>query len=300
MKIAVTGGTGFIGGHLVKHLINQGHEVLVISRSAESKVSGAAVVSWDEIEREPARLEGVDAIVNLAGETINQRWTRPAKERILQSRLKAASRMADAVSRLERKPEVIVNGSGMSIYGTSEEDSFDEQSPARLTDFLAAVVERWEEAAEAIQVPRLIKLRVGLVLGADGGAFPLMKLPYQLGVGGRLGSGRQWMSWIHIEDMVRLIDYCIRNSQLSGPVNATAPHPVTNDDFGRTLGRVMKRGHYFPVPSFVFKLLLGELSVLLLEGQRVLPRRAMECGFKFKYPNLQEALENLTAKKRRE
>ncbi|GIP32722.1 TIGR01777 family oxidoreductase [Paenibacillus sp. J2TS4] len=295
MKIAITGGTGFIGKHLIRYLADQGDEIIVISRSSSSNVPGAEVLSWGELEAVPGRLEGVDAIVNLAGETINQRWSPAAKERILQSRLDAAAAIARAVASMERKPEVVVNGSGMSIYGISDEETFDERSPARLTDFLAGVVDRWEQAAEEIQDTRLVKLRVGLVLGADGGAFPRMKLPYKLGVGGRLGSGKQWMSWIHIEDMVRLIDFCIRHRQVTGPINATAPHPVMNDEFGRTLGRVMGRGHYFPVPSIVFKLLFGELSILLLEGQKVLPSKALQYGFDYRSPELQPALANLTA-----
>jgi len=294
MNIAITGGTGFIGSHLAGYYAGNGDEVFVITRSGrrESK-SGVTYISWQEAENTPERLEGVQAIVNLAGESINQRWTRAAKERILGSRLQAADRVARLVEQLREKPEVVVNASGISIYGTSETDTYDETSPPRVVDFLSGVVEKWEQAIDGIQSPRVIKLRVGIVLGRDGGAFPKMAIPYKLGVGGRVGSGRQWLSWIHIEDMVRMIDFCIRNPRIRGPVNATAPNPVTYEEFGRTLGKIMRRPHYFPVPAALLKLVFGELSVLLLEGQKVIPRAVLEHGFDFRYPTIETALRQL-------
>jgi len=207
--------------------------------------------------------------------------------------LQAADRVARLVEQLREKPEVVVNASGISIYGTSETDTYDETSPPRVVDFLSGVVEKWEQAIDGIQSPRVIKLRVGIVLGRDGGAFPKMAIPYKLGVGGRVGSGRQWLSWIHIEDMVRMIDFCIRNPRIRGPVNATAPNPVTYEEFGRTLGKIMRRPHYFPVPAALLKLVFGELSVLLLEGQKVIPRAVLEHGFDFRYPTIETALRQL-------
>ncbi|MFC5648317.1 TIGR01777 family oxidoreductase [Paenibacillus solisilvae] len=292
MKVAVTGGTGFVGGHLVDALRQRGDEVWIISRSKGKSESRSDVhrVTWSEIAVSPSRLDGIDAIVNLAGESINQRWTEAAKTRILQSRLDAASRIEHLVASLNVKPDVVVNASGISIYGMSRSDTFDESSPWNISDFLSSVVEKWEAAADRINVFRLVKLRVGLVLGKGGGAFPLMSLPYKLFAGGKVGSGKQWMPWLHIEDMVRLILFCIDNPNLEGPVNACAPHPVTNDAFGRALGRALGRPHWFPVPAFILKTVLGELSLLLLEGQRAVPRKAMEHGFTFSYPTIESAM----------
>lgn len=294
MKIAIAGGTGFIGKHLTEYFIRNGDSVILISRSLSAdRRRNVDTVAWNELEQTADRLEGVDAIVNLAGESINQRWTQAAKSRILQSRLDTAARVQQIVERMEQKPSVVVNASGMSIYGTSETATFDESSPKRLTDFLAETVDKWEEAIDRIQGTRVVKLRVGVVLGNDGGAFPKMALPYKLWAGGRIGSGRQVLSWVHIDDMVRLIDFCIKRNDIAGPVNATAPHPVTNDEFGRALGKAMGRPHYFPVPEFIFKLAFGELSVLLLEGQRVIPRALLDRGFEFRYPTIDRAMAQL-------
>lgn len=294
MKIAITGGTGFIGKHLASFYLKEGDEVMLISRTSTGQViEGTTTLTWDSLSNNPAQLEGVHAIINLAGESINQRWSDQAKERIVQSRLTSASAIAAIVDRLEHKPEVVVNASGMSIYGISETDTYDEYSPANVGDFLSSVVKEWEQAADSIQHTRIVKIRVGIVLGLDGGAFPTMALPYKLFVGGKIGSGRQWMSWIHIDDMVGLIDYCIRNSDISGPVNATAPSPVRNAEFGRTLAEVLHKPNLFPIPSFVFKLLFGELSTLLLDGQRVLPQVLLDHGYEFRYPHLDKALRDL-------
>ncbi|MFD0717383.1 TIGR01777 family oxidoreductase [Paenibacillus sp. GCM10027626] len=296
MHIAVTGGTGFVGRNLIEALIQRGDRVTLISRSAANKSIHAGLqhaVTWKELEQDPSMLEGVDAIVNLAGESINQRWTAAAKQRILQSRLDAAASIAALVDRLRRKPEVVINASGISIYGASDNAAVDESSPHRLTDFLGTVVEQWEDAADRIQASRLIKLRISVVLGNNGGAFPLMALPYRLFAGGRVGSGRQWLSWIHIEDIVCLIMFCIDNKDIQGPVNASSPEPVTNEEFGKTIGKAMGRPHWIPVPAFAMKLLFGEMSVLLLEGQQALPNQAVKHGFHFLYPTLAAAAKDL-------
>lgn len=291
LRIAIGGGTGFVGSALVRHLTERGDEVILLSRTTSGGLRDRLPsVAWDRLIADRERLEGLDAIVNLAGESINQRWTEQAKRRILQSRLDAAAKLAELVDRLQSKPKVVVNGSGMSVYGTSETDEYDESAPARVVDFLSGVVVEWEKAARAIQAPRLVLLRIGLVLEKTGGALPLMALPYRLGVGGRVGSGRQWVSWIHLDDIVRLIVFCIDNPGLSGPINATAPHPVTNDSFGRALAETLRRPHWFPVPAFAFRLAFGELADLLLTGQRVLPLAALEHGFRYRYPTIGEAL----------
>ncbi|SFJ76890.1 TIGR01777 family oxidoreductase [Thermoflavimicrobium dichotomicum] len=294
MKIAVTGATGFIGKELTQFFLEKGYEVVGISRTSNSTQQPAVpFITWEKLESQPTLLENVDAIVNLAGESIDQRWTKTAKERILGSRLTVAERLKHVVSQLGQKPKVLVNASGISIYGISETETFDENSPACITDFLASVVEKWEEAVDQIPIDRTVKLRIGVVLGNRGGAYPKMILPYKWGVGGRVGSGRQWLSWIHIEDMVRLIEFCINNENIEGPVNATAPNPVTNDQFGRTVAQILKRPHWFPVPAALMKLIFGELSVLLLEGQRVIPKKLLDHGFQFYYPTILDAVKDL-------
>lgn len=296
MKIAVTGGTGFVGANLVDALLARGDEVWIISRSKGKQADGRTGlhrITWSELSVSPSQLEGTSAIVNLAGESINQRWTEAAKERILQSRLDATSQIEHLVASLTIKPDVVVNASGISIYGMSLTETFDETSPWNVSDFLSSVVEKWESAADQINVSRLVKLRVGLVLGTDGGAFPLMALPYKLFAGGRVGTGRQWMPWLHIVDMTRLIMFCIDNPNIKGAVNACSPNSVTNDTFGRALGSALGRPHWFPVPALMLKTVLGELSLLLLEGQRAVPCNALDHGFTFIYPTIESAMKQL-------
>lgn len=297
MKIAVFGGSGFIGGHLIRELVEQGEEVVNISRSLKANIQDHVQnVTWQDIEVNPEILDGLDAFVNLAGESINQRWTKAAKERILQSRLDATNRIARLVRTIKNKPEVIINGSGMSIYGYSDMETFDEKSPRKLTDFLGRTVDEWEKAVNRIQGVRIVKLRIGLVLGKDGGAFPLMVLPYRLFAGGKIGSGRQIHSWIHIKDMVGMIKYCILHKEVNGAINCTAPKSVTNDELGRTIGKVLGRPHWFRAPSFMFKLILGEMSEVILKGQRVLPKRMLEYGYVFSYATLERALKHILIK----
>lgn len=291
MKIAISGGTGFIGSRLVRYLESCGDEVILISRATSGGIRDRLrTVGWDRLVEEKEKFEGLDGIVNLTGETINQRWTPGAKARVLESRLEAVAKLAALVETLKEKPKAVVNGSAVGIYGTSETDVFDESSPVRSSDFLSGVVTKWEQAAEAIPVARLVLLRTGLVLAADGGALPLMALPYKLGAGGKVGSGRQWMSWIHADDIVRLIRFCLERPEIRGPVNATAPHPVTNDRFGQSLGSALRRPHWIPAPAFALRLVLGEMADLLLTGQNVVPRKAMEHGFAFRYSQAEDAL----------
>lgn len=293
MRVAVTGGTGFVGRALVKALLERGDEVWIVSRKPAEN-DKLHHVTWDELSVSAERLEGIDVIVNLAGESINQRWTEAAKQRILQSRIDAASRIAIVIEKLVKKPEAVINASGISAYGSSLTGTFDEDSPLKANDFLSGVVEHWEKAADTIPVKRLVKLRVGVVLNKSGGAFPLMSLPHRLFAGGRLGSGSQWLSWIHLEDMVRLLLFCMDHTDMRGPVNASAPKPVTNDRFGRALGKAFGRPHWLPAPAFALKAALGEMSSLLLDGQRALPRKALEHGFVFKYPTIESAMKQLS------
>ncbi|MWC30099.1 TIGR01777 family oxidoreductase [Paenibacillus sp. MMS18-CY102] len=298
MRIAITGGTGFIGQALVEALTARGDEAIVLTRSipVPSKQLGQAkYLTWDEATN-PANLGTLDAIVNLAGETISRRWTTEGKKQILNSRLQAASRVADITAAQPVRPRVVVNASGISVYGSTEDRIVDESSPPG-HDFLSDVVVQWEAAADRIPADRIVKLRTGVVLDAEGKAFSLMAMPYKLFVGGKVGSGKQWLSWIHREDMIRLILFSLDNEQLSGPINACAPQPVTNDTFGRALGKAFRRPHWFPVPAFAFRILFGEMSSLLLEGQRALPKQAVQAGFAFRHPDINEALSAIAQKR---
>ncbi|MFC5701909.1 TIGR01777 family oxidoreductase [Cohnella faecalis] len=304
MRLLLCGGTGFIGVALTEALLARGDEVWVITRkkpaasaNVDSEGKGertARYMTWEEWGTNPNGAGPIDAIVNLAGETISQRWTEAAKRRIVSSRVHAAERVAENIARMSPAPEVVVNASGISLYGHSGELVFDESFPAEPEDFLGTTVIAWEAAADLIPVPRLVKLRIGLVLAARGGAFPLLRLPYRLFGGGRMGDGKQGMPWIHLQDMVGLILFSIDNKSIAGPLNAVGPAPVSNDQFGRALGRVTGRPHWFPVPARLLKLVLGEMSTLVLTGQKAIPRKALENGYRFAYSNLEDALRDVT------
>jgi uncharacterized protein (TIGR01777 family) len=299
MRVAIAGGTGFIGSALTEALLKRNDEVTIISRSNANEPlerSGITRITWTQLEAAPALLEGMDAIVNLTGESINQRWTAAAKQRVMDSRTTAAARISKLLLALENKPPLVINASGISAYGISSTEIFDESSPFNVTDFLSEVVQRWEQAADAIPAERLVKLRVGVVLDKKAGAFPLMALPYRLFGGGKIGSGKQWLSWIHLEDMIRLIVFIIDNDQIRGPVNGSSPDPVTNEVFGRAIGKAMGRPHWFPVPAFLMRLLFGEMSTLLLDGQRALPRKALDHGFTFRFPTVDSAMNDLVGR----
>ncbi|MEX2462312.1 MAG: TIGR01777 family oxidoreductase [Paenibacillaceae bacterium] len=293
MKIAISGGSGFIGTHLIRYLLKQQVEILLISRTKKSPSQNVVCITWEELERDSQSLENLDAWINLAGETLNQRWTAAAKTRIIDSRIATIQHIAKLIEKLQNKPKVMINSSAIGIYGTSEMETFTEESITHATDFLSDVVEQWEKATELFKGMRVVRLRTGLVLGMDGGALPSMIMPYRFGVGGRVGKGTQWISWIHMQDLVRLFEYCIATEHVSGAVNATSPHPVTMDQFGRTISMVWHRPHLFPVPSFVLKLLFGEMSILVLEGQRVLPQVLLAQGYVFDFTNLEAALKQL-------
>jgi uncharacterized protein (TIGR01777 family) len=297
MKYIICGGSGFIGSELTEYWLHSGHQVLSVGRKIpENKPAhpGLSYLTWDNLQSNPEAAEGADALVNLAGASLSQRWTPGGKQAIMQSRLETVAAAGKLLNSLQHKPQVVVQSSAVAIYGTSLQDTYNETSPSRVVDFPSEVVKTWEDAAdEAYPGIRLVKLRTGVVLGNESGAFPKMKLPYSLGFGGRIGSGKQWLSWIDLTDIVRLIDFCIVHPELEGPVNATAPQPVTNEQFGRMIGTVYHRPHWFPVPAFLLKAAVGELSEILLEGQRVLPEKAVSHGFTFTYPTLQPALEHL-------
>lgn len=295
MKIAISGGTGLVGQALSTELIRNGHEVFILTRSKTNISANPQFVQWLNDGDQPENaLEGVDAIVNLAGATINNRWTDEYKHKILESRLRATSEINRIIEELNQKPTVLINASAVGYYGTSMTAEFSEQS-AQGNDFLAETVARWETAASAANNlgVRVVLCRFGVILDKKGGALPRMALPYKLFGGGTIGSGQQWLSWIHIKDVVGGIMFAIENKQLSGPVNFSASEPVRMDQFGKTLAKVIHRPHWMPVPSVMLKLLLGEMSILVLEGQRVLPEKLLSAGYVFLFPHLQDALNDI-------
>ncbi len=307
MKCVIFGGTGFIGQALTSYWLKEGHEVMIVSRKKGSVAKGSAdsppepaYWTWDELGTDPSPLEGARVYVNLAGATLSQRWSHKAKQSILESRLKTTREVARLSRIFTSGPEVIVQASAVGIYGTSLTRAFTEthRQEQRNSDFLSSVTEQWEAAAdEGFKDTRLVKLRTGVVLGNHGGAFPLMRLPFLLGVGGKIGSGRQWVPWIHLHDQVRLIDFCVKHPSLSGPVNAVSPNPASNKQFGSCIARLYRRPDWLPLPGPMLKLLLGEMSLLLLEGQKVIPEAALQAGFTFAYPGLEEALTELKSRK---
>ncbi|BCG57843.1 TIGR01777 family oxidoreductase [Paenibacillus sp. URB8-2] len=297
MKAIICGGTGFIGTALTHYWLQAGHEIIIVGREAPKEAITHPKLlyrTWEGLADYPEPAEDTHVLVNLAGASLSQRWNEHGKSLIRQSRIGTVAAAGKLLSLLKSKPQVIIQASAVAIYGTSFSETFDESSAPRVMDFPSEVVKTWEDAADqAYQGIRLVKLRTGVVLGNEGGAFPKMKLPYMLGFGGKIGSGRQWLSWIHLADMVALIDYCAACSDISGPVNATAPDPVTNDRFGTAVGQVYRRPHWFPLPAFLLKAVLGELSEILLKGQRVLPAKLLQHGFVFAYPDLPKALRQL-------
>lgn len=298
MHIVIAGGTGFVGNALTANLTADGHRVTVLTRDPDTKPPKPNVtyVKWLTGNNPPANeLRNVDAIVNLAGASINSgRWTTKRKKEILHSRIHATEAVIDIMKRLPVKPSVLVNASAIGYYGMSETETFTEESIVEADDFLAGVVRRWEEEARMAENEgiRTVVARFGVILGIDG-ALPRMVLPYKLWAGGTVGSGRQWLSWVHIDDVVGIIRLAIENTDIKGPLNVTAPEPERMKEFGETIGQVMNRPHWIPVPAFVMRTALGEMSNLLLKGQRVLPEKATEQGYTFRYPRLHLALQQL-------
>jgi uncharacterized protein len=297
MKIAIVGATGFVGSRLVEQLQTQGHQVKILTRQpggATSRFPQAEVIGYTPLQSGEWQksISGCDAVVNLAGEPIaEKRWTPAQKQTILDSRKLGTQKIVEAISQADIKPPVLINSSAIGYYGTSETAKFDETSAAG-KDFLAEVCTAWETAAQAVTASgtRLVILRMGIVLGENGGALGKMLAPFSAFVGGPIGSGKQWFSWIHRDDVVKLIITAITDSQMQGVYNATAPNPVTMQDFAHTLGTVMSRPSWLPVPNFALEAMLGEGAIVVLQGQQVIPTHTIAQGFSFQYPQLQPAL----------
>jgi uncharacterized protein len=302
MKIVIAGGTGLIGKALSNYLYKLDHEVIILTRQnvTPSSSVGPRYISWLNKESHSIveELTDVDAIINLAGSTINSRWTNKGKEKIVSSRLHVVEELNKVIYALPEKPKVFINASAVGYYGTSEEQTFTENSVIPGSDFLAQTVVKWETAVRKIENMgvRTVYCRFGVVLDSNEGALPRMVLPYRFLIGGTIGNGKQWLSWIHLQDVVRAILFSIENRDVKGPVNFTAPEPVRMQEFGKTLATVLNRPHWLPLPGFVLKMLLGEMSLLVLKGQRVLPEALLNHGFSFHYPHLHTALKDIFKK----
>ncbi|MBS4202268.1 TIGR01777 family oxidoreductase [Bacillus sp. FJAT-49732] len=298
MHIVIAGGSGFVGNALQERLLKDGHEITILTRNREKITESNLLraVEWLNPNSKPEKhLKNVDAIVNIAGESLNGfRWTKAKKKRIVESRIRATREIVRIIGALDQMPKVLVNGSAVGYYGMSDEDTFTEESKTHANDFLASVVRKWEEEtaqAEKFGI-RTVYARLGVVLG-KGGALPLMALPYKMGFGGRVGSGNQWVPWVHQDDVAGLFLFAIENESISGPLNVTAPNLVKNNEFSKMIGRVLHRPHWFPVPSIAMKVILGEMSEMLLRGQCVVPEKALQFGYTYQYPKLELALENI-------
>jgi uncharacterized protein (TIGR01777 family) len=296
LRVAVSGASGLIGTALSVALERDGHAVLPLVRA---RTAGPGEIAWEpEAGRiDAAALEGLDAVVHLAGENVAQRWTSRVRERILQSRVRGTRLLADTLASLRRPPEVLVSASAVGYYGDRGDELLDESSTPG-NDFLAGVAEAWEGAAKPAAEAgiRVAHPRFGVVLSPAGGALKRMLPAFRLGAGGRVGSGRQWMSWIALDDAVDALRFVIDTPGLAGPIDFTAPEPVTNEEFTRVLSRVLGRPAFLEIPAVALRLLFGEMADrTLLASQRARPTRLLGAGFSFRHPSLEDALTALLA-----
>ncbi|MEB3280410.1 MAG: TIGR01777 family oxidoreductase [Lyngbya sp.] len=304
MKVAITGATGFVGTRLVERLHAEGHQVLVFTRNPEraqrifprSAYPSLEIVGYTPTESGSWQqaIAGCQGVVNLAGASIAEgRWTPQRKQEILNSRVQGTEKLVEAIFQADPKPSVLINSSAIGYYGTSETATFDETSPPG-DDFLAQVCQGWESAAEKVKEAgtRLVIVRTGIVLGM-GGALGKMLTPFKLFAGGPIGSGRQWFSWIHRDDLVKLMIFALTHPEVEGVVNGTAPNPVRMEQLCNTLGEVLHRPSWLPVPDFALETLLGDSAKLVLEGQQVIPKRTVSYNFNYQYPTVKPALEDI-------
>ena len=299
MNIVVSGGTGFIGRPLCRLLIEHGHDVTVLSRRRDENAadSRATIVYWDGVTHGTweRALMSANAVINLAGTPIaDRRWTTKRKEVLIESRVGTTRLLIEAMSALPQGPETLINGSAIGFYGPRDDQPLRETA-APGSGFLTDLCRRWEQQAMLAERlgSRVVCLRTGMVLGKQGGALPRMLLPFRLFMGGPIGSGDQWISWIHLDDLTRLIHWLLITPHITGGVNAVAPHPVTMREFAATVGSVLKRPSWLPVPAWALRLALGELATLMTTGQRVIPIVALQNGFEFRPPSLFMALAQL-------
>ncbi|SET39319.1 hypothetical protein SAMN05421676_104276 [Salinibacillus kushneri] len=303
MNVLIAGGTGFIGHHLVQSMIQQEHHIYILTRSYGKREKSPFLhyITWfTQDEHTLPNLPQIDVIINLAGEPINKgRWTSNKKKKIYESRKQTTRKMIRIMKELETKPKVFINASAIGIYGYSYHKEFTEESDSLQNGFPARVCRMWEqEASQAEQLGiRTVIARLGIVLGDDGGALPRMMMPYHLFAGGKVASGEQWVSWIHMNDLVRLFHYIIQQETIKGPINITAPHPVQMNELGKRIGQALRRPHWFPAPAWMLKMVFGEMSEFLTEGQKVVPKKALMYGFEYRYSTCKQALQQILATK---
>ncbi len=301
MKVFITGGTGLIGKLLVKRLLERGDDVIVLTRNAEKarKFFVDKVVVVEGNPSEPGEwqkeISGTDAIINLAGEPVTKkRWNDKEKKRIYDSRINAANSVVQGIKNAEIKPKVLINASAVGYYGFQKDEREINENETSGRDFLAKLCVEWEDAARIAEKDgiRVVRLRIGIVFAENGGALSKMVTPFKLYAGGPIGNGKQWLPWIHIDDIIGLILFSLDN-EVSGVFNATAPNPVKMKSFAETMGKITHRPSWLPVPSITLKATLGEVADVITSGQRAIPQRALEKGYEFEFPDLEGALKNL-------
>ena len=296
MKILITGASGLVGTAMIPTLKAKGHEIFRLVRKTPKS---ADEIQWDAekgfSEAEQAKLKNFDAVVHLAGDSVaSENWSEEKKRKIRESRTVGTRVLVDALRKCANPPKILVSASAEGFYGRRGDEILTEDS-AKGEGFLADVCAEWE--AEAMRAEdfgaRVVTPRIGVVLTKDGGALEKMLTPFKFGVGGTIGSGKQWMSWIALDDLINIFHFALENAELNGAINATAPNPVTNEEFTKTLGKVLSRPTILPIPAFGIKFLFGEMGeTLLLEGTRVLPKRLQDAGFEFQFANLEDALKH--------
>lgn len=292
-RILITGGTGFIGKYLGEKLMREGHFLSIVTRSPEAykneEAKNQKFISWDDIT---SVIENIDVVINMAGENLfGQRWTDAVKKRLYESRILTTRKLVDAIRASVNKPDVFISTSGVNYYRDSGDDVISEESDSG-DDFLANLCKDWEKEAELASTlgVRVVIARFGIVLEKDGGVIEKMKLPFNLFLGGPIGSGDQYMPWIHMEDLCRILIFAMENDQLTGALNACSPEPVTMNDFANALGKVMNRPSFFRVPEFVLNIVLGEAAVPVTGSLRVQPKVLQKSGFEFEFDDIELAL----------
>lgn len=300
-RIIITGATGLIGRKLVRALIQRGDDVIVFSRDAEKAISyfpkAMESVEWNyqHPEQWKYKIENSDAVVHLAGVNLfAKRWNDEFKKSIIESRQVSTMNLADAIKSCDKKPEVFISASGIGFYGDCGDQVLSEESQAG-SDFLAHVCKSWESEATTVETfgVRSVQIRTGLVLSTEDGALKQMLPPFKFFIGGYLGNGKQWASWLHIDDIVEIYLHALDNSSLTGSLNATAPNPIRMNEFAKTLGKVLNRPSFFPVPKSVLKLVVGEAAEVVISSQRINSKKLVESGYKFKFESLEAALKDL-------
>ena len=299
MKILLTGGTGLIGRYLKRDLASYGHELFILTRQERENTDTTYYIKWSW--RNPTDIsyliDKVDCVINLAGEGIaDKRWTKTQKELLRKSRIETTRLIIKAINKSSNKPKKLISGSAVGIYGDRKDEAITEKSSIG-SGFLADLCREWENEANKAET-NVVIIRIGVILAKGGGALDKMALPFKFFIGGPIGSGKQYMPWVTLHDTIGIIKLAIENENITGVLNVTSPNSVTNKDFSKTLGKVLHRPSFMPVPALALKATLGEMADMLLTGQKVLPERALEFGYKFRYADLEEALRRIFKSRR--